>query len=352
MQHINKPYIIGETAFHHEGEMEFLKQLIQEGENLGLDALKFHLTLDLDDYMVQRHEAIETIREWCLNAAQWDEALSTVKQCDIVLLCNDVKSVEYAIDTKFEVKAIELHATGINDVFLLEKAAKFEHTIILGTGGSTLDEIDFAIQYLKERGKTDVFLMHGFQNYPTDYKDIKLARMHKLKALFNLPVGYADHTDPENKYMPMISTLGLAAGFPVMEKHFTTDFGAKRIDAQSAVSLDQMKEIKEMASMVWETLGEKNALELTAGEKKYANTGPMKKALVARKAIKQGTIIQLENIAIKRTPESSSLSQMDVTKLIGNTASKDIDKEALLDFSNVAYAFEVNDMSQFKNTKK
>jgi sialic acid synthase SpsE len=352
MQHINEPYIIGETAFHPEGDIEFLKGLIHAGEKLGLNALKFHLTLDLDDYMVQRHEAKEVLRPWCPNAAQWNEVLTEVKKCNIVLLCNDVKSIEYAQNCKFDIKAIEIHATGINDVFLLEKAAQFKNTVILGTGGSTLDEIDFAIQYLKEKGKTNVFLMHGFQNYPTDYEDIKLARMIKLKTLFDLPVGYADHTDPTNKYMPMISTLGLAAGFPVIEKHFTTHFGAKRIDAQSAVSLGQMQEVKEMATVVWKTLGEKNALELTVGEKKYANTGPMKKAIVARENIKKGTVIELRNIAYKRTPESSSLSQIDLKKIIGNTASKDIEKEALLNFSNLHYSFEINDMSQFKNTKK
>ena len=52
---------------------------------------------------------------------------------------------------------------------MLAKASYFKNTVIIGTGGSTLDEIDYAINYLKQKGKDDIFLMHGFQNYPTEY---------------------------------------------------------------------------------------------------------------------------------------------------------------------------------------
>ena len=64
MRTINKPYIIGETAFHHEGDVQFAKELIKEAIKLGIEAIKFHMTLDLDDYMAYNHEAIDIIRPW------------------------------------------------------------------------------------------------------------------------------------------------------------------------------------------------------------------------------------------------------------------------------------------------
>ena len=204
------PYIIGETAFHHEGDVTFVKNLINAGEKLELQAMKFHVTLDLDDYMISSHDAIAIIRPWCFTATQWDDILSVVKTCDIILLCNDVASIKYALTCKYPVKAIELHATGLNDVFLLDEASMFDGTVILGTGGSTLDEIGYAIQYLKSKGKSDVFLMHGFQNYPTDFRDIKLDRMDRMRELFSLPQGYADHTDPSESANAVISCLGLS----------------------------------------------------------------------------------------------------------------------------------------------
>jgi len=348
----NKPYIIGETAFHHEGDKQFTLDLIKMASQLKLDAIKFHITVDIENYMVANHEAIDIIRPWCFNEKQWDSVLSNVKDMDIVLLCNDIKSIEYAINTKHKIAAIEIHATGLNDIFLLKKATQFDNTIILGTGGSTLDEIEFAISYLKSIGKYDILLMHGFQNYPTDFKDIKLERMNKLSKLFNLPIGYADHTDPSDNNNEFISCLGIANGHNIIEKHFTHKFGEKRIDAQAAISFKQMEQIKKIAQIIHETLGKENSLQLSNAELKYGNTGPMKKAIVAKKTILKGDTIKLDNIVFKRTNDSSSIKQNELYKVLGNKANCTIMKDQIIDLKNVDFSFTVTDISQFNNTKK
>ena len=352
MKNITKPYIIGETAFHHEGDTTFAIELIENAIKLKLNAIKFHLLLDLDDYMAYDHEAINILRPWCFNSNQWSSILKNAKNIDIILLCNDAASVDYAVNSTLDIKAIEIHATGLNDVFLLEKASKFKNTVIIGTGGSTLDEIDYAISYLKERGKNDIFLMHGFQNYPTDFKDIKLDRMNKLSTLFNLPVGYADHTDPTDKNNEYISCLGVANGHYVIEKHFTTKFGEKRIDAQAAISLKQMEKVKEIAQITFETLGKNNSLQMADAELKYGNTGPMKKAIVAKLDLPIGTEITLDNISFKRTNNSSSIKQNEISKVLGNKTSSEIKKDEIIDLSNVNFSFIINDTSQFNNTEK
>lgn len=348
----DKPYIIGETAFHHEGDKDFIKALIEEAKQLSLDAIKFHFTVDLDDYMIANHKAIDILRPWCFSEMDWDDILIKANNIDIVALCNDLQSVKYAIESKANIVAIELHATGLNDLFLLKEATKFDKTVILGTGGSSLDEIDFAVTYLRENGKEDIFLMHGFQNYPTDFKDIKLDRMNRLSSLFNLPVGYADHTDPLDPNNAYISCLGIANGHNVIEKHFTHRFGEKRIDAQAAVSIDQMRKVKEIAKITFDTIGKKSALVLTPAELKYGNTGPMKKAIVAKHDLPLGTAISLENIAFKRTNDSSSIKQNELIKILGNKTNTEIKKDRIIDLSNVDFTFNANDTSQFNNTKK
>ena len=348
----NRVYIIGETAFHHEGDVDFLIGLVKAAQDLELDAIKFHLTVDVDDYMVHNHEALDILRPWCLGESDWDKVFKETGDLDLILLCNDVASMEYAKSKDLNIRALEIHASGLNDVFLLDSASTFKGTVMLGTGGSTLDEIDFAINYLNARGQNDIFLMHGFQNYPTDPKDIKLDRMIKLSELFNLPMGYADHTDPADANNEYISCLGIAKGFSVIEKHFTTAFGEQRIDAQAAVSIEQMKKIKALATITKDAMGTEKPLQLTTAELKYGNTGPMKKALVAREDITKATQIALEHIAFKRTNESSSIKQNEINKILNNTAVKDIKKDEIIDLSNVEYAYVAQDINQFKNTSK
>ena len=118
----NQPYLIGETAFHHEGDIDFLLQLIEHAADLGLSAIKGHLLLDLDDYMIASHKVIDVLRPWCLDSSQWATAVKRASELelDVVLLCNDAASLEWVLNCGLDVKAIELHATGLNDYFLLE----------------------------------------------------------------------------------------------------------------------------------------------------------------------------------------------------------------------------------------
>jgi N,N'-diacetyllegionaminate synthase len=44
--------LIAETAWHHEGDFIFMKDLVARiCENSNADVVKFHITLDLDEYM-------------------------------------------------------------------------------------------------------------------------------------------------------------------------------------------------------------------------------------------------------------------------------------------------------------
>ena len=243
----NKPYIIGETAFHHQGDEAFLKKLIDAAADLKLNAIKFHLLFDVDNYFVASHPAVDVIKDWVFtkekSAEFFDYAHS--KNLEIIALCNDPTSLQWINnECEIPVKAIELHATGINDVFLLEEAIKFKGTVILGVGGSSLEQIQFAVEILKNQDQEDIFLMYGFQNYPTDYKDLNFSKMTLLKDLFKLPLGYADHTDPTDEFNEVITASAIMKGINVIEKHFTFNVKEKRIDAQAAVSLAQMKKLK------------------------------------------------------------------------------------------------------------
>ena len=93
----NTPYIIGETAFHHQGEMKYLKSLIDEAAALGLSAIKFHLLFDLKDYFVAHHPAFDTLEKWLFSQKEWSEIFeySTEKDLDIIALCNDVASLKW-----------------------------------------------------------------------------------------------------------------------------------------------------------------------------------------------------------------------------------------------------------------
>lgn len=356
MTNLNTNYFIAETAFHHEGDIEFLEKLIESILELEVQAIKFHLLFDVDDYMIASHSAIEVIKKIIISQNHWENIFNKVKQGqkEIVALTNDVKSLEFinSIQNEYPIEAIELHSTGLNDIYLLQAALGFNKTIIIGVGGSTFDEVQFAVDFLKKNGKNDILLMHGFQNYPTNYEDINFKRIDLLQKAFGLSVGYADHTDPLDDMNALMSVFPIAYGVKVFEKHVTNVFGEKRIDAQAAISLDTMKDVIKMGDSLAKTLGS-SPMQFSEPELNYGNTGPMKKALVAKKNIEKGEVLTNEHIAFKRTEQSSPLLQKDFSKVLGSVAINDIQKDEILSFSNLEYSFKKPSLDQFFiNTNK
>jgi len=350
---ILKPYIIGETAYNHEGDIKYFYGMIDDIAELKLDAIKFHMLLNPESYMQKKHPLMGELKDWIFSKKQWDGIInySFKKKLDIIVLCDDVESVSYILKNNQEIKAIEIHATSLNDYFLLNSVSEFKGQIILGIGGSSLDEINYAVEFLKNKEKNDILLMYGFQSYPTNYKDINLSKMIKIKNLFNLPLGYADHTafdDPNNEF---ISIMPVTMGINILEKHYTPDYGKERIDYHAAVGKKQMLKIKKMMEIALEVYGSNN-LKMSKAEIEYGNTGPMKKAIVAKKNIKKAEKLSLDNLWFKRTVEESPIKQNQFLQLIGLRALHDIKEDEIVDFSKVEYKFKKVGLENFTHVEK
>lgn len=350
---ILKPYIIGETAYNHEGDIKYLYKMIDDIAELKLNAIKFHMKLNPESYMQKKHPLMKISKKWKFNKNQWSEIInySNKKRLDIIVLCDDFESIEYILENNINVSAIELHATGLNDYFLLNAVSEFNKQIILGVGGSTIDEIAYAIDFLKSKEKNNILLMYGFQSYPTKYIDINLSKMLKIRDLFKLPIGYADHTafdDPNNE---IISCMAAMMGINILEKHYTPDYGIERIDYHAAVGKMQMLKIKELMELVLKVYGNGN-LKMSKAELEYGNTGPMKKAIVAKKDIKKGDKLSLDNLWFKRTAEESSIKQNQFLQLIGLRALHDIKEDEIIDFSKIEYKFKKTDLENFTHVEK
>jgi sialic acid synthase SpsE len=344
-----EPYLIGETAYNHEGDFDYLIKMIDDMADINLDAIKFHLLFSLSQYLTKAHPISVLLKDWMFSEEQWHQAItySSEKNLEVIILCDDVKSVEFVNKRFPAIKAIEIHATSINDYFLLKAASQFKGQIILGIGGCSIEEIQYAVSLLYSLGKTDLLLMYGFQSYPTNLSDINMAKLLKIKEMFELPVGYADHTAYNDERNIAMSAMGAALGIPVLEKHYTPDYGVERIDYFSAVGRSQMIEIRDRMKMYLSAYGNGH-LDMSEPELKYGNVGPMKKALVAKHSIAAGEEITLENVWFKRTEKESYIRQNQLMSLIGSKATRQIAEDENIDYSNVSYVFKEADMAVIK----
>ena len=121
--------LIAETAWHHEGDYNFLQNLVSKIiEGAGSDYIKLHLTLDLDEYMDRAYPLYETLKNWLIKKDQWEELIKGIIDKDTA-----------EIDRK------KLGAIVFEDYFLLHRLNILMHPLII-------KEIKYQLRQLQQSG--------------------------------------------------------------------------------------------------------------------------------------------------------------------------------------------------------
>ena len=322
---------IAETAWHHEGDFEFMLNLVKNiCVKTSADFVKLHITLDLDEYMSSDHSNYKMQAPWMFDQEQWAEIISIVRKYGkkLMLLLNDTKAIKFA--AKYYPEIVELHSVCLNVPRLQSAIIDYideDSEVVIGVGGSTLEEVDQAVSFFSER---KVVLMFGFQNYPTEYKNINLDKIRKIQAMYpKLKYGYADHTSWDEPNNELITLLGAANRMNFVEKHVTTQYGIDRCDYSAAISLDMFNSVAESVNVLNQISGSGKLL-LNQGELQYSELGPMKMAPYSTKFITKGNVIQNSDFDFIRTSQIGDITQLNSKIMIGKVVNKDILKGHVL----------------------
>ena len=328
--------LIGETAWHHEGDFEFMRDLIyQLTEKSDVDIVKMHVTLDLDEYMAKDHEAYQILKDWMFSESQWQTLVDIVNDSskELMLLANDCKAIEFS--TNQNITLIELHSVCLNVPMLQNKIIESIQSnvkVAIGVGGSTLEEIDTAISVFK---KNQPVLFFGFQNYPTKYHYINLGKINKIQSMYpNLGYGYADHTSWDDAENELVTLMVASNKMNFVEKHVTTRPGEDRCDASAAISIQSVNSLREKLSIVSLIRGS-SEIGLNDGEKKYSVYGPMKMACVASRDIEVGEMLNKDMLTYKRTKDVSEISQIQFQEILGEVVNRRIAADNVIQLEDV-----------------
>ncbi|MEO6304361.1 MAG: N-acetylneuraminate synthase family protein [Bacteroidia bacterium] len=320
--------LIAETAMHHQGDFNYMIKMLDAIVNkCNCDYVKVHMLLDLDEYFVNDHAGYETTKNWMFNNDQWKEIITKIKDAGKkpMMLFNDRKAIDFGM--KYSPELVEIHSVALNDTQLLshlKSSVNKDTKIVLGVGGCTLYEIEKAVNFLDH---SNTVLMFGFQNYPTQYKDVNFNKVKKIMSLFpGFEFGYADHTAWNHPQNILITLFGAAQGMQYVEKHVAIEHGVERADWSATISIDMFNDLEEKLTILAECNGNGN-IELNEGEKKYSVYGPMKKAAVLNKALKEGDIFSTKDISFKRTKQETDISQIEIDKFNGVKMAQDLEKD-------------------------
>ena len=329
----NNAFIIAEAANNHMCNMSLAKQLVDKAFDAGADAIKF-----------QTYKASKLVREaatlyWNGEETSQLEYYSQLDKFD----SNDYKELfDYAyskgilpFSTPFDLDSanmlnslsVELYKVAscdLPDYRLLRQLASFGKPIILSTGGSTLDEIDKAIDVIYQEVNFKVILLACMLSYPTPDADANLRKIVALRERYPwMIVGLSDHTEPDENMI--IPSVAVSLGARVIEKHYTLD---RKMTGSGHFFSVNPGDLTKMISNIrlTETVMGNHGLKVEEVERAACENA--RRSIVADSFIAEGTIITSDLLGMKRPADGLSPSQID--DVLGKKALKNFDQDELI----------------------
>jgi sialic acid synthase len=221
-------YVIAEIGQNHQGELSIAKELIRTAKLCGADAVKsqkrdVRLLLTQEEYdrpYDSAHSFGKTYGEHRerleLSEAEWQELFDYAQELEIDLFASpwDVNSA--ALLDRLGAPLFKVASASLTNMPLLQQLVATRKPIILSTGMSTLEEIDRAVECLRDA--SDLVLLQCTSAYPASFAAINLRAMETLRERYQLCVGLSGH----HKGIA-VDAAAIALGARVIERHFTLD---------------------------------------------------------------------------------------------------------------------------------
>lgn len=331
----NQPvFVIAEAGVNHNGRLDLALKLVDAAVAAGADAVKFQ-TFKAEQVVTvagkmaayqkknlgKEESQSAMLKKLELKEKFYKPIIKRCKERGIMFLSTPhggFESVDFL--QKLGAPAFKFGSGDLNNLPVLEYAAKFQKPMILGTGMATMKEVKEAIVCIKNASNKKIIVLHCTTNYPCPPEEVNLSAMLTMMKEAGVWVGYSDHT-LGNQVPIMAATLGAC----VIEKHFTLDRNLPGPDHKASLELAELKAMVQAIREVPIILGSK-VKEPNASEASMIKN--VRKSIVAAKDIKKGEIFSKQNLAIKRP--GIGLRPSVWRQLLGKKAKKDFTPDELI----------------------
>lgn len=326
-------FLYTETAFHHEGDDDYMEKLIAASASAQADGIKFQVLLDPDEAYSSKLAHYGTIERWCFGRSQWQSFFGRARELGLqtVGMPLDSSATSFLLQNSDLVSAYEVHSISFNEYPMLCELAGAHAPVFLGIGGRTVSEIAHAKETLAGHL---VALVYGLQNFPTQLEDVNLSRLPEYARLFQVPMGYADHSSRVTPEVgTSLSAYAYVLGSRIFERHITLDPSDDRTDHHAAVDAHSIRQMRRRLLETQAALGTKSTFELTAFDTTYRDR---EKQLVYRRRMAAGQRLDAESLAFMVTPGQSDFEQIDFARLIGRVLTRKVTAGSPVVYADIA----------------
>lgn len=327
--------VIAEAGVNHNGSVEIALDLVDAAVEAGADIVKFQ-TFDPHKLVSARapkaaYQSVNDshgtqlamLQSLQLSADDHDQIVERCRARSIKFLSTPFDETSLSFLSRYDMPAMKIPSGEIVNARLLLEAARSGKPILLSTGMCTLADVERALGVLafglrfpaggatreqfehayadpqmRAALKDRVTILHCTTEYPAAAEKINLRVMDALRAAFDLPVGYSDHSAGIS-----IALAAVARGACVIEKHFTMDRALPGPDHAASLLPDELASMIRGIREVSVALGTSHKVP---SKVELENRIVARQSLVAAREIREGEVFTSENLATKRPGDGIS----------------------------------------------
>ena len=323
----NKVMIVAEMSGNHNGSLQNAIDIIKAAKQAGADAIKLQtytadtLTLDCTkpDFMTNPNgiwagRTMHSLFKEASTPWEWHEELFHVAK-EEGLICFSSPFDKTAIDFLESLgnPIYKIASPEINDVNLIQYAARTGKPVVMSTGTATADDLVVAIDICRKEGNNDITLLKCTTEYPASIENANLLSIPMYRKCFDVKAGVSDHSMGS-----LIPVMAATLGATMIEKHFIIDRASGGVD--SSFSMD-MKEFSQMVADV-------RMAEQALGTAKFRNPEDVNqrehRSLYIAEDMKAGDILTEKNLRSVRP--GYGLHPKFLNECLGKKVNRDLEK--------------------------
>tara|TARA_R110001592_G_scaffold323647_3_gene603044 strand:+ start:4510 stop:5505 length:996 start_codon:yes stop_codon:yes gene_type:complete len=316
-----KTFIIAEAGANHNKNFNQALSLIDVAVESGADACKFQTyssetlysknTPDFAGYknVNKLIKDIELPREWQKDLKQYCDE----KGIEFMSTPFDEKAVDELIN--LGVKRLKISGFESTDFRFIDMVASSKLPLVISLGiGFKMNCLGKIFEIADKYGN-ELSFMHCNNAYPTPIEDVGIDIVKQLAQDTRYRWGLSDHTES-----PFTPALAVAAGATIIEKHFTLSKKLPGPDHPFALEPNELKQMVEYIKFAEKSVSKRSSDKVSSSEQPFTQA---MRSVVAKRPIKRGEILSIDNITTKRPFLTGNISASDFEWVLGNKASKD-----------------------------
>ena len=262
--------LILEVANCHAGSKAYLENLIKSFSILSHCSIKFQV-ISADGLALPDYKWYGVYQKLEFSPDDWSHFLQLASSTfsGVWLDVFDPYGILIAKENKKYITGIKLQASVLENTSLLSELRDINDlNLILNVSGASCLDIEKYIQKFADIGFVNISLQVGIQSYPTNPSDSGLSKIPELKQ-FNIPICYADHSDPKNPLKNSLILTSFLLGCNMAEVHICNDRSTTIYDQQSAYELDEVLALSDTLDNIMRAL---DAPFITKAESSYLDS--------------------------------------------------------------------------------